>query len=381
MGYRNGSRLRPFLVEYTLRCGIIGLPNVGKSTLFNALTASSVPAENYPFCTIDPHVGIVPLPDQRLNRLEEIFNPDSVTPATVEFTDIAGLVKGASRGEGLGNRFLGQIRQVEALVHVVRCFEDKNISHVDGGVDPVRDAETIETELLLADLETIEKRLRRAEKLAKTGDKKIKKEAEFLSNLSRHCNEGHRAKTMKMDEDENKIIRTLHLLSAKPILYIANVSEMEISSKTRSTLIQNLFDFAQKEGNNAVRICGQIEQEISTLPHEEKQTFLKEYGLEYPGLNKVIHASFDLLGLQTYFTGGPKEVRAWTINKGLTAPEAAGIIHTDFQRGFIKAEVYKFADLDRLDSEKAVRDRGLAKMEGKDYVVEEGDCIYFRFNV
>ena len=364
-----------------LRCGIIGLPNVGKSTLFNALTASSVPSENYPFCTIEPHVGVVSLPDPRLNRLKKIFSPETVTPATVEFTDIAGLVKGASKGEGLGNRFLGQIRQVEALVHVVRCFEDKNITHVDSDVNPVRDAGTIETELLLADLETIEKRLTRAEKLAKSGGKTIKKEADFLSKLNRHCNEGHRARTLNRDKDENKIIKTLHLLSAKPILYIANVSEREISSKTRSTHVQGLFDFAQKEGNEAVRICGKIEQEISTLPQEEKQAFLKEYGLEEPGLNKVIHTSFDLLELQTYFTGGPKEVRAWTIKKGVTAVEAAGIIHTDFQRGFIKAEVYKYADLNRLGSEKAVRDRGLANMEGKQYVVEEGDCIYFRFNV
>ena len=364
-----------------LRCGIIGLPNVGKSTLFNALTASSVPSENYPFCTIEPHVGVVSLPDPRLNRLKKIFSPETVTPATVEFIDIAGLVKGASKGEGLGNRFLGQIRQVEALVHVVRCFEDKNITHVDSDVNPVRDAETIETELLLADLETIEKRLTRAEKLAKSGDKTIKKEADILSKLNHHCNEGHRARTLNRDKDENKIIKTLHLLSAKPILYIANVSEREISSKARSTHVQGLFDFAQKEGNEAVRICGKIEQEISTLPQEEKQAFLKEYGLEEPGLNKVIHTSFDLLELQTYFTGGPKEVRAWTIKKGVTAVEAAGIIHTDFQRGFIKAEVYKYADLNRLGSEKAVKDRGLANLEGKQYVVGEGDCIYFRFNV
>lgn len=357
------------------------MPNVGKSTLFNALTGSLVPAENYPFCTIEPHVGIIPLPDPRLYRLKEIFNPEKVTPAAVEFIDIAGLVKGASRGEGLGNRFLGQIRQVEALVHVVRCFEDKNVAHVDESIDPVRDAETIETELLLADLETIEKRLAKTEKLFKTGVKKIKKEFEFLTRLSLHCNSGHRARTILRDEDERLILKGLHLLTAKPILYISNVNEQEIMSETRNPLVQRLFDFAEKEGNNAIRICGQLEQEISSLPEEEKLGFLKEYGLKEPGLNKVAHASFTLLGLQTFFTGGDKEVRAWTIKKGLTATEAAGTIHTDFQRGFIKAEVYKYVDLDRLGSEKAVRDKGLANMEGKEYVVVEGDCIYFRFNV
>ena len=354
---------------------------MGKSTLFNALTASSVPAENYPFCTIDPHVGIVYLPDSRLNKLKKIFNPETVTPATVEFTDIAGLVRGASKGEGLGNRFLGQIRQTEALIHVVRCFEDKNISHVDGSISSVRDAETIETELLLSDIETIEKRKTRIDKLVKNGDKQINKEAEFLCRLKDHCNKGKQARTIQKNNDEKKILNSLHLLTSKPILYIANVDEKQIITNNYNFSVNELLDFAEKEGNAAIVICGQIEREISMLEKKEKHEFLKEYGLKEPGLDKVIKAAFNLLGLQTYFTGGPSEVRAWTIKKGTKAPEAAGIIHSDFQRGFIKAEVYKYDDLNSLGSEKAVKDKGLARIEGKDYIVKEGDCIYFRFNV
>tara|TARA_A100001037_G_C15100583_1_gene613761 strand:+ start:583 stop:1683 length:1101 start_codon:yes stop_codon:yes gene_type:complete len=365
----------------SLQCGIIGLPNVGKSTLFNALTASNTPAENYPFCTIEPHIGIVALPDPRLKELGKIYNPKQIIPATIEFTDIAGLVKGASKGEGLGNQFLGQIRQTTAIIHVVRCFEDKNITHVDGEIDPIRDAKTIETELLLADIETLEKRYQKTIKRAKTGDKASKNELDLLNRLLTHCNNGNRARTLPVNQDEKKIFRSIHLLTSKPILYVANVAEAEIMHTKTNKHVQALYEFANREGNSAIDICASIEQEIAVFPDKEKVLFLQEYQLSEPGLHKVIRAGFQLLGLHTFFTCGKRQVRAWTIPNGSTAPKAAGVIHTDFERGFIKAEVFNYDDMIKHGSETTLSNLGLIRQEGKKYIVQDGDCIYFRFNV
>ena len=365
----------------SLQCGIVGLPNVGKSTLFNALTESSVPAENYPFCTIEPHSGIVSLPDQRLNKLGNIYNPEKVIPAIVEFTDIAGLVKGASKGEGLGNQFLGQIRQTSAIIHVIRCFEDENITHVEGNINPVRDAETIETELLLADIETLEKRYRKTEKAARSNDKIAIQELGLIEELIKHCSDGKQSRTLVVENHLKESFSSFHLLTNKPILYIANVNEDEIVSDENNKYVKDLFSFAERQGNNGIRICASIEQEISSLSNDEKPIFLQEYNLKEPGLNRVIRHSFNLLGLQTYFTCGEKEVRAWTVPIGSSAPKAAGVIHSDFERGFIKAEVFHYDDIIKNKSEKTLTEMGLIRQEGKNYVVKDGDCIFFKFNV
>jgi len=362
------------------KCGIVGLPNVGKSTLFNAITAAGAAAENYPFCTIEPNVGVVPVPDQRLETVASIFASPAVTPTTIEFVDIAGLVRGASKGEGLGNQFLSHIRDVQAICHVVRCFEDENVVHVDGDVNPKRDIEVVETELVLKDVETVEKKLADAEKRAKSGEKKIRAEADFLGRIREHLLSGRLAVYEHPETpDESMWLRDLHLLTAKPVLYIANVDDQHLLDE--QPFVKQVRELAAKEGARVVVACTKMEAEIAGMPYAEREHFLNDLGVAESGLDQVIHEGYKLLNLITFFTAGPKEARAWTIRKGSHAPQAAGEIHSDFERGFIRAEVIKYDDLARLGSEHAVKEHGLLRLEGREYVVQDGDVIFFRFNV
>ena len=360
------------------KCGIVGLPNVGKSTLFNALTNSGIDAENYPFCTIDPNVGVVPVPDPRLQQISDIVKPAKTIPAHMEFVDIAGLVAGASKGEGLGNKFLAHIRETHAIAQVVRCFEDDNIVHVAGKVDPLSDIEVINTELCLADQETVERALHKAGKMARTGDKDAGKQQATLEQVMAHLDEGKPLRSMDMDKDARTLLYPLHLLTMKPALYIANVEEEGMNN---NPWLEKLAAHAASEESQVIPVCASIESEIAELDDEGKLEFLQELGLEEPGLNRIIRAGFDLLGLQTYFTAGPKEVRAWTVNKGATAPQAAGVIHTDFEKGFIRAEVTAFDDFIACNGEQGAKDAGKWRLEGKEYVVADGDLMLFRFNV
>jgi GTP-binding protein YchF len=360
------------------KCGIVGLPNVGKSTLFNALTNAEIQAENYPFCTIDPNVGIVPMPDARLDVLANIVKPKKIIPTTMEFVDIAGLVAGASKGEGLGNKFLANIRETQAIAHVVRCFEDDDVTHVAGKIDPQRDIEVINTELALADLDTVDRALQRATKNIRSGKKEGLAQKQLFEKVHSHLNNVQPLRALTLNEEEQILLRDLHLLTAKPTLYIANVAEDGFEN---NPYLDQVHELAADEGAEVVAVCAATEAELVSLEAEERQEFLSEMGLTEPGLNRVIHAGYRLLGLQSFFTAGPKEVRAWTVRVGATAPKAAAVIHTDFEKGFIRAEVVAYDDFVACNGEQGAKEAGKWRLEGKDYIVQEADVMHFRFNV